>query len=795
MKCVHARSTQLLSVLLLTIAPALTYSQGDVSKEVIVLLESTHVSFPAKQVGASLSEVTLDASLASLFEQRGVVTLQKLFPNSTSSGQLRVSRTGTEIQIPDLSNFFVLTLSSSSQVSGLVNDLEGLSGVLLAEPHGIKSDDQCPPGSVPNDPWYQNNFCWQLHNCSLASADVSAADAWALTTGDPSIIISIVDHGVDVNHEDFVGKITGDTTIDPAKPNHGTQVAGMAGAIGNNGIGVVGLDWLCTINAQQTTELTSSRNQGILDAIDAGADIINMSYGGAYSETEHLLLATAYQSDIVLVASAGNDNTSAPWYPGDEYETIRVSGTDDLDNRYTSGNFGPTVDVAAPGVGVYTTKPGDQYGGVTGTSYAAPLVSGLAGLLLSVDPSLEVEDIKGIIRASAVDVNQATFPGEDDYLGTGRIDARAALDRLSAPYALNHRSAGAASQVIPVGGLHSHKFWFTPGLAVGYYTVQRIEYRRNVTFGSQWAIPPDVWGRQETNGYYPGFDITFNVGWCEPVDGTVTKTGCTLRTYVYDVWNTSQGQYEGVFPSEPSNVVFHYSVLGIEDLAAPSVTVNYPNGSPGFPAPPQEFSTLDQVDITWTVVDEYLEGVICNVFLVQDIPGGQAVFDIASTIPVDENGDGTYQWTVPPGWGTVETCKIRVVARDSNFQTGADASDTYFTVHYNTKPPPPPPPDPEGMPASVSYTNYLSVPSPNPFNPSTSVRFGLEQGGPVTLKVFNARGEVVKTIHDRTPFGRGEFSATWDGLSDAGVPVPTGVYFMRIQTVRFSDVVKAVLLK
>jgi subtilisin family serine protease len=746
------------------------------------------VTLPSAQSPVSLQGAQIqDPALEAVMVRWGVQELRRCFADVEPSDTLQVSRLGNIVIFPDLSRAYVLTLTQPGDVDSLVTALIAYPEVLIAERNFLVPPDQCPvvppvacpPVAEPNDEYFRSNFndSWHLYNCSWPDRDVSATRAWLITRGSADVTIAVVDHGIDLDHEEFQGKISGDSFIDPEWPDHGTIVASVAAANTNNACGVASLNWYARINAQSSTSAGDARNSAILDAINSGAEIINMSIGGyEYSETMHFLMAKAYKLDMILVASAGNDNRGDPHFPSRFYEALSVAATDITDDRAFFSNYGK-IDVAAPGDGVIVAFPNNTYDEAGGTSVSAPLVSSLAGLLLSVDPSLCVEDVMGIIRSSADDINSGTYPGPDQFIGTGRIDARAALDRLSPPYTLRHRTATAASTVQPVGGLHMHKFWNTPGLAAGSYMVQRIEYTRNVSFGIEYVIPPEVWGLKTTEGFYPFFNVTFGVGWAEPVSGTLTRTGGTLRTYAYDVW-TIGGEYAGTFPASPQDVTFDYSVLGLEDLAPPTVNVMSPNGGQTFPAE-------SQMAIGWTVSDEYLPGVRCTLLLDLVTETGTTVWLIASNQPVVLGGVGAYNWTIPAGMPSGSTYQVRVIAYDTNNHQGVDVSDAYFAIEATGGKGGSPPPEPCIWPCPItpweppSYVTDLLPVSPNPFNPETRLRFTLKQADEVALRVYDVQGRLVRTIAEGFR-ERGPHELPWDGSDNAGRRLPSGVYFVAL---------------
>ncbi len=347
--------------------------------------------------------------------------------------------------------------------------------------------------TIPNDTDFGQQ--WDLRNTGqfangTPGADIKAPEAWDITKGSSSIIVAVIDTGIDYNHSDLVGNIwtnsgeipnngiddDGNGYIDdwrgwnfvssdnnPMDDNgHGTHVAGIIGAVGNNGTGIAGLMWNVKLMALKF--LNSDGEGTIADAIGAiqyavakGAKIINASFGGsAYSNTLYDAINSANSAGILFMAAAGNggglfcdsgignNNDLSPCYPASYNlpNIISVAATDQNDNRATFSNFGlNSVHVAAPGVYILSTvqtsltPTGYQF--MSGTSMSAPHVSGLAGLLYSYYTSFTPSQIRATILRY-VDV----LPTLNGWIQTGgRINAYKAVSSLLTPTNLNATAA------------------------------------------------------------------------------------------------------------------------------------------------------------------------------------------------------------------------------------------------------------------------------------------------------------------------------------------------------------------
>ena len=283
---------------------------------------------------------------------------------------------------------------------------------------------------TPNDPYFAN---WQM-----GLKNTSAEEAWDITTGSSSVVIAVLDTGVFAGHEDLAGKVTagynfvgGNTNADDDH-GHGTRVAGIIGAASNNGKGIAGVAWQNPIMPVKVMGSDGSGSHsgianGIVYATNNGAKVINMSLGGASSSTTlKNAVDYAYSNGVVLVAAAGNSNTSV-FYPAAYTNVIAVAAVDNSDVRATYSNYGPEISVAAPGSVMSTLRTG-SYGMGSGTSFAAPFVAGLAGLIMGEDASLSPAQVQQHIEEGADDLGS---PGWDPYYGHGRINMAESLLMLS----------------------------------------------------------------------------------------------------------------------------------------------------------------------------------------------------------------------------------------------------------------------------------------------------------------------------------------------------------------------------
>ena len=280
---------------------------------------------------------------------------------------------------------------------------------------------------TPNDPMVEKqNYLRQIR----------AVEAWNYSTGNESIVIAVVDTGVDLSHPELTPNLVpGVNLLDPEKPpqddnGHGTNVAGVIAAVGNNDKGVAGLLWRAKVMPIKAlgadgTGSEAKLGEGIRYAVDHGAKIVVLSLGlNKYTPYMSEIVNYAEQRGVLLVAASGNEGKDVK-YPA-AYPTVLAVGGVDADNRADKrSNFGPELDLVAP-MTVYTTSLGSGYEYKDGTSMAAPQAAAVAALVLSKYPELKPYQIRNLLRQTAEDLDVA---GWDPHTGYGLLRADFALSR------------------------------------------------------------------------------------------------------------------------------------------------------------------------------------------------------------------------------------------------------------------------------------------------------------------------------------------------------------------------------
>jgi thermitase len=319
-------------------------------------------------------------------------------------------------------------------VSGAIRGLGHNPNVLFAEQNPLGE-----PAFDPNDPLYYSSQ-WHLGTWA-ATHGSNLRGAWDLTAGYKGAKIVIVDTGLDYTHPDFAGKNPTGYNFAENSSNwydcfgHGTEVTGTAAATTNNGVGVAGVDmWTgiyvakiyagCTGNASAWTAAKAISETSAW----AGTKVINISSRWlTYSAELDSAVQTARNRNVVVVAAAGNDNMSAAVYPAALSGVLAVAATDKNGARASFSNFGSNdVDVAAPGVGICTKNTGYLGGGYTcvdGTSFASPLVAGIAMLVRSRYPYDDEASIRARITAASYNPELGCWNCYSSSYGFGVVNA------------------------------------------------------------------------------------------------------------------------------------------------------------------------------------------------------------------------------------------------------------------------------------------------------------------------------------------------------------------------------------
>ncbi len=394
----------------------------------------------------------------------------------------KIVRTGN----PALQNTYVITFSSTEDIDAVLKEYSKTNIFEFVEPNYTgTSGGQCMDEVefLPNEPLFPRQ--WGLKNngtfplaTAVEGADIKITEAWDIETGDPNMIIAVLDSGVNLNHPQLAGRLwknSGEVIDGIDNDNngyiddvdgynfaygtnnvaddwgHGSNIAGLLGSIPNDGVGYAGINWASKIMPvkmlnQDGVYLTAQwAIDALYYAVNNGAKVINMSFGGSGDSTAfHEAVQFAHNAGCVMTVSMMNFNNDTPYYPAAYAETIAVGSIDPDGNRSdpffwdpsSGSNYGPHIDLIAPGNYTYgisgnsNTNYGIYWGG---TSQAAPHVAGIASLLLARNPTLTPEQVRTILRETADD--QTGDPAEDGqgfdvYYGYGRLNALSAINNV-----------------------------------------------------------------------------------------------------------------------------------------------------------------------------------------------------------------------------------------------------------------------------------------------------------------------------------------------------------------------------
>jgi subtilisin family serine protease len=372
-----------------------------------------------------------------------------------------------------LDRIFLLKISGNANIDEAVKEFNKNPNVEYAEPNYIFHT-----ALMPNDPSFSNLY--GLHNTEqiggIVDADIDAPEAWDLQTGNNGVLIAVIDSGVDYTHEDLAaniwtnpGEIEGNGIDDDSNGfvddvrgwdfvnndndpfddfGHGTHVSGTIGAVGNNGIGISGVDWnvkiipIKFINSNNAGTLSAALNS-IVYATLMNVSIMSNSWVGGFSQSLKDTISVANDEGILFIAAAGNSNTNndvTPVYPAgyDVPNVISVAATDGWDAKASFSSYGvATVHLGAPGVYIYSTVPkgncsycsSSGYTYLSGTSMATPHVSGVAGLIKAQFPELTSNEIKAKLLGG-VDLISSM---QGITITGGRLNAYKALQSNATP--------------------------------------------------------------------------------------------------------------------------------------------------------------------------------------------------------------------------------------------------------------------------------------------------------------------------------------------------------------------------
>jgi len=746
--------------------------------------KSGYVMIKLKQ---SLSENSIDAIRTNLLYGAGVQSVGMCFPGrgkmkhyttdeiivkfrkSVSSDRIEEANKfyGTTIieKVAGVDNVYLLSIKSNGEEGAdnvfdisnkyvLLSDIVEFAqpnfireGMLLSEDFTTKPiPEVTPPPPMPNDPYVPN--MWHLKNTGnnipdnvtgIPGCDMNMDSAWAITAGDPNVLISIVDTGIDTNQVDLRGNLCDrslwyDFIDNNPRPYdqfyHGTGVAGCCSAIGNNDTGTVGTAYRCKILPVRvfgpfpygfTTDLILAK--GLNWSWQHGASVINCSWGGGVPTP---VITDAIQNAVHLgrnfrgtavFAGAGNDNIDTLLYPASMPEVIGVGGLSPCNqrksktscdfngidsNQYWGASYGNGLSVVAPCTFIGTTEL--QIGWCTcgnGTSCSSPLAAGVGALMISKNGNLSADSVKIIIDRTAKKVGNYSYntPMQDGLwnyeMGYGRIDAKSALDMTpSGPPTGSDLIAPVITIYPPESGV------FTSNVSV------YAKITDNIAVSSGSNIPRLYYYTAQNNQL-------------QSINGLLT----------------SGNMYQFTFPVIPFSMSLYYYIAAQDNN---SNVVTYPLGGRG-PNPPgttrpaklmylRNTSTYDTGFIATDVpinINAQRETTYVSTF---HNPVSKTVLDVDCWVNINHNYDADLTISLVSPQGT----EIVLVAG-----VGGDSSQNYTNTYFNDE-------------ATVAIDSPgVHAPFTGIFKPLQKLWFfdGEGSGGDWKLKVLdNGRGDVGQII-------------------------------------------------
>jgi subtilisin family serine protease len=568
-------------------------------------------------------------SIRKLLERFNVLELQVVFRNRyNNDGKLKkpmTDKSRNKIYLGGWQEILLADISKAAELVDLLKKEEGILEAYIEKPFFLK------PCIAPDDTEYGNQ--WHLNSIAHSDADIDAELAWNINTGRNDVIIAVCDGGVDYTHPDLdpgdrsrviAGYDSGDNDNDPMDdlPNniegsyagHGTNVAGVIGAITNNGNQVAGVMWNCKIMPVKmvgtgrleitypfgsynwdfsTTAFPSDVADAIDYAVNNGAHVINLSYGFAdmgWPINEVILrvpllydaISNAYANNVVTVVAMGNefeDGNPTNYPAAFAHEVIGVGATNLYSQRAGFSNTGLHINVSAPGIGIWTTERAGNTDNPSGTSFSAPIVSGVAGLIISqgLDRNFNLtnDDVRHILEITADDI-ELYGVGFDEETGHGKVNAHSALALLDEPNELYHNISygGSTTKTNLSQWIYIGNRW---GLSAGtYFDVDRYEVTRHIEFDVPFCFVPEIWIRDRE---------CISMSFANPNDGfpwaeitNVTTTGFDVRYSTYYVRKNILGQTINKWvPSSISSTKIAYTAIGEPNIAGTAGPITGPS--------------------------------------------------------------------------------------------------------------------------------------------------------------------------------------------------------------------------
>lgn len=412
------------------------FSQNHLPRTIIIKVKESYrnVCKPHRIAANNFEKIAQDIQLNNL---------EKMFPNKAKSDQKGHI---------DLSLIYQLSYSSSISIKQAIHQLMATKLLEYAEPYYLPQLTY-----TPNDPQLSQQYYLGL---------INAYNAWNINQGDSSITIGITDTGWETTHPDLINKIKinyndpingidddndgyidnylgwdlgmNDNSAQFESTSHGVAVTGIAAAQSDNGTGIASVGFKSTflpIKISNATGILTHAYQGIVYAADQNCFIINCSWG-SYDNSlfqEDIVNYAQINKGALVIAAAGNDNSTDPFYPAAYNGVIAVAASDQNDIKKNNSNHGYYLDITAPGESIFTTVS-TAYGTNSGTSMATPMVAGAAAIVKNQFPSYTAAQVAAQLKATTDNID-AQNPSYIHQLGTGRLNLFKALNQTNVQFA------------------------------------------------------------------------------------------------------------------------------------------------------------------------------------------------------------------------------------------------------------------------------------------------------------------------------------------------------------------------
>lgn len=428
---------------------------------------------------AELEDFQVDAVLQRFHDRMGVRSVYRLFPHIAHPGSNA-----------NLERIYLIRFQIPTDLYALKAGYAAHPLIEAVEFNYIRQTQALE--TIPNDPHFGEQW-----NLSL----IDMPGAWAIERGDPEVIVAVVDTGFDYTHTDLASQTwvnvdeipdngiddddngyiddvhgwdfsvlssgtenggAGNGDNDPIDVSgHGTHVAGIVGAAADNDIGIAGIAWNCTLMPIRGAGVAGIRDNrsaaAIVYAVDNGARVINMSWGGRdRSFVLRDAVDYAYARGVLMVAASGNESEGDSIFPAGYRKVMSVAATEQHKQRFYRSNFGASIDIGAPGNVILSTHINERYRSLSGTSMATAHVSGVAALVMSKRPSLTPEDVRQILVSTTDPITESP-----ELVGAGNLNAARALmasGSLQARILLPETHSGGSDQIELVGIAGGFKF-------------------------------------------------------------------------------------------------------------------------------------------------------------------------------------------------------------------------------------------------------------------------------------------------------------------------------------------------